>query len=114
MAERILRVKQGSPVVRYIIKEGTGSKEVEKELFVDKDKVEQEIAQYFCGVYNPIAGEGPGVEPHAIAVEGFQMEYTDIFTMADVEETIASCNFNKGMGPDAFDGNLLKPHHGKS
>ena len=30
-----------------------------------------------------------------------------IFTERDVEEAIRECNFNKGLGPDGFDGNLL-------
>ena len=56
MAVRILRVKQGSPVVKFIIKEGTANSEDDKELLVDWDKVEQEIASYFHGIYNPMDG----------------------------------------------------------
>ena len=29
------------------------------------------------------------------------------FTREDVIEAIKSCNFNKGLGPDCFDGNVL-------
>ena len=29
------------------------------------------------------------------------------FTRDEVIEAIKSCNFNKGLGPDCFDGNML-------
>jgi len=30
------------------------------------------------------------------------------FTIEEVEEATKSSNFNKGLGPDCFDGNVLK------
>ena len=30
-----------------------------------------------------------------------------LFNDQDVDEAIKECNFNKGLGPDGFDGNLL-------
>jgi len=32
-----------------------------------------------------------------------------MFTAADVEEAMKASNFNKGLGPDGFDGTILKP-----
>jgi hypothetical protein len=32
---------------------------------------------------------------------------SEIFRLADISEAIKSCNFNKGLGPDCFDGNIL-------
>ena len=32
------------------------------------------------------------------------------FTKEEVSEAIKSSNFNKGMGPDCFDGNVLSNH----
>ena len=29
------------------------------------------------------------------------------FSYSDVEEAVKQCNFNKGLGPDGFDGNVL-------
>jgi hypothetical protein len=29
------------------------------------------------------------------------------FTREEVAEAVRSCNFNKGLGPDCFDGNIL-------
>ena len=32
-----------------------------------------------------------------------------LFTPQDVEEAMRASNFNKGLGPDGFDGSILKP-----
>ena len=32
-----------------------------------------------------------------------------MFSMLDVEEAMRASNFNKGLGPDGFDGTILKP-----
>ena len=32
-----------------------------------------------------------------------------MFTTQDVEEAIRASNFNKGLGPDGFDGTILQP-----
>ena len=32
-----------------------------------------------------------------------------MFTAADVEEAMKAYNFKKGLGPDGFDGTILKP-----
>ena len=33
----------------------------------------------------------------------------EIFTSADVEAAMKASNFNKGLGPDGFDGTFLRP-----
>ena len=32
-----------------------------------------------------------------------------MFTMQDVTEAMRASNFNKGLGPDGFDGTILRP-----
>ena len=32
-----------------------------------------------------------------------------MFTMRDVEEAMKASNFNNGLGPDGFDGTILRP-----
>ena len=32
-----------------------------------------------------------------------------MFTTQDVEEAMKASNFNKGLGPDGFDGTILQP-----
>jgi hypothetical protein len=35
-----------------------------------------------------------------------------LFSDEDIENAIKECNFNKGLGPDGFDGNILtKSNH---
>ena len=33
---------------------------------------------------------------------------SEIFRLADISEAIKNCNFNKGLGPDCFDENILQ------
>ena len=35
---------------------------------------------------------------------------SEIFRLPDISEAIKSCNFNKGLGPDCFDGNILQSY----
>ena len=35
------------------------------------------------------------------------MPTSPLFTVEDVVTAVKDCNFNKGLGPDGFDGNLL-------
>ena len=102
-AEKILRVECGNPVVRSVI--------VEDQLISDRDQVDQAIAEYFQGVY--------GSEDQQIDTEEDLAMWTrfeaaagasqGMFTMRDVEEAMKASNFNKGLGPDGFDGTILRP-----
>ena len=33
---------------------------------------------------------------------------SELFNLSDITEAIKSSNFNKGLGPDCFDGNILQ------
>ena len=33
---------------------------------------------------------------------------SEIFSLTDISEAVKCSNFNKGLGPDCFDGNILK------
>ena len=33
---------------------------------------------------------------------------SEIFRLTDISEAVKCSNFNKGLGPDCFDGNILK------
>ena len=102
-AEKILRVECGNPVVRSVI--------VDDQLVSDRDQVDEAIAKYFQEVY-------AGGEHQADTEEDIAMwtrleaavEMTEgMFTTQDVEEAMRASNFNKGLGPDGFDGTILKP-----
>ena len=69
------------------------------------------IAEYFQAVY--------GNEDQEIETEEDRLmweRFTEsaeatrgIFTTQDVEEAMRASNFNKGLGPDGFDGTILQP-----
>ena len=93
----------GNPEVRSVI--------VGDQLISDRDQVDQAIAEYFQGVYGreDLETETDG---DLLMWERFQ-EAADamqgMFTMRDVEEAMKASNFNKGLGPDGFDGTILRP-----
>jgi hypothetical protein len=42
-------------------------------------------------------------------LEGMAGSALEMFTHADVEAAMKASNFNKGLGPDGFDGTILRP-----
>ena len=102
-AEKVLRVECGNPVVRSVI--------VGDQLISDRDQVDQAIAEYFRGVYGKEDFETE-TDGDLLMWERFQ-DAADamqgMFTMRDVEEAMKASNFNKGLGPDGFDGTILRP-----
>jgi hypothetical protein len=42
-------------------------------------------------------------------LEGMAEAALEMFTPADVEAAMKASSFNKGLGPDGFDGTFLKP-----
>ena len=96
-AEKVMRVQCGNPVVRSVIKED--------QLISERDQVDAAIAEYFQGVY--------GSEDLLEETDEDRMMW-DQFNEAveatqDVEEAMRASNFNKGLGPDGFDGTILQP-----
>ena len=100
-SEWVLRVKCGNPVVRSLI--------VGEELVTDRDQVEKHIAQYFEGVYRD-ESRADGSDRQLALREVLLSAARDtkgLFNREDVMEAIKACNFNKGLGPDGFDGSIL-------
>ena len=102
-AEKVLRVESGNPVVKSVIKD--------EQLISEKDQVEQAIADYFQEVYG---GEDRPMEADTDLALWERLEAAadaslGLFTDSDVVEAIKASNFNKGLGPDGFDGSILKP-----
>jgi hypothetical protein len=99
----VLRVESGNPVVRSVIKD--------EQLISEKDQVDQAIAEYFQEVYG---GEDRPMEADTDLALWERLEAAadaslGLFTDSDVVEAIKASNFNKGLGPDGFDGSILKP-----
>ena len=75
--------------------------------------MEEAIANYFKEIYkrpDHMVGFPEDDEDMKVKEEETMMIDTssEIFRLADISEDIKSCNFNKGLGPDCFDGNILQ------
>ena len=96
VAERLMRVKGSNPVVtKLIMDEGT--------VIEDKELVNDEIRKYFEDVYRAPAGWADRME----IVEDFNSCTAITFSDDDKYEATRVCSFNKGLGPDGFDGRLF-------
>ena len=96
-------MESGNPVVKSVIKD--------EQLISERDQVEQAIAEYFKEVYS---GEDRPMEADTDLALWERLEAASdaslgLFTDSDVVEAIKASNFNKGLGPDGFDGSVLKP-----
>ena len=90
-------------MVRLVIKED--------QLISERDQVDAAIAENFQAVY--------GSEDQEIETDEDRLmweRFTEaaeatrgIFTTQDVEKAMRASNFNKGLGPDGFDGTILQP-----
>ena len=97
-AERVLRVKAANPVVMKITTD-------RDEVIDDKDDVDRHIKEYFEAIYkapNELA------DRVVISENNNESNQREHFSINDIEDAMRQCNFNKGVGPDGFDGNTLK------
>ena len=109
-ANELLKIRRAHPVVSKIQKlDETG----EVTVFEDKEIVEREVANYFTEIYKrPSHMRAPALHID-FDVEDEEMQIDTgsdsnmAFTREEVAEAMKSCNFNKGLGPDCFDGGVL-------
>ena len=73
--------------------------------------MEQAIAEYFQEVYGGGDHQVDTEEDLALLtrLEAAADLVQGIFTATDVEEAMKASNFNKGRGPDGFNGSMLRP-----
>ena len=102
-AEKVLQIQCGNPVVRAVIKED--------QLISEKDSVELAIADYFQEVYGGSDQQADTEEDLVMwsRLEAAAEMVQRLLTVTDVEEAMKASNFNKGLGPDRFDGTILRP-----
>ena len=110
-ANILLKVRRANPVVTKIQRV---DQQGEVAVYDDKSIVEKQIAEYFTEIYK---------RPQHMSVANSDIDF-DVdddeemqidtggdnvtpFTREEVIEAMKSSNFNKGLGPDCFDGNLL-------
>ena len=85
-------------------------------MFEDKEFVDNVIAQYFNGIY-----KRPDYRRQHFRSDNFDVDDDEVmrintsnsnnmspFTHEEVLLAVKNSNFNKGLGPDCFDGNLMK------
>ena len=111
IANKVLMIRTSNPVVRRL-KIGI---EGEEEVIEDRILVEEAIANYFKTIYKRqehlvnINEEDEEMKEDTSSPEIMNIDTSsEKFRLADISEAIKSCNFNKGLGPDCFDGNILK------
>ena len=114
-ANSLLKIKRSNPVVTKVQREDENG---DTQIFEDKTLVEGEIANYFSGIY-----KRPDYRRQEFRSVDFNVEDDDDmridtnsiisvspFTKEEIYEASKSSNFDKGMGPDCFDGNILRNH----
>jgi hypothetical protein len=106
-ANKVLRIKRNHPVVTKVKRETEGQ---DPEVFEDKGMVDHVIASYFAEIYK--RPDHMQAQLAQSAVEDAQMieetiNSTALFSIEDIRQATSQSNFNKGLGPDCFDGNLV-------
>ena len=112
-ANSLLKVKRNNPVVTKVIREDELG---EAQVFEEKSSVDNVIAQYFNDIY-----KRPDYRRRHFRSDNFDVDDDEVmrintsnsndvspFTQEEVLLAVKSSNYNKGLGPDCFDGNVMK------
>ena len=112
-ANSLLKIKRNNPVVTKVIREDELG---EAQVFEEKSSVDSVIAQYFNDIY-----KRPDYRRRHFRSDNFDDDDDEMmrintsnsndvspFTQEEVLLAVKSSNYNKGLGPDCFDGNVMK------
>ena len=112
-ANSLLKIKRNNPVVTKVIREDELG---EAQVFEEKSSVENVIAQYFNDFH-----KRPDYRRRHFRSDNFDVDDDEVmrintsnsndvspFTQEEVLLAVKSSNYNKGLGPDCFDGNVMK------
>ena len=112
-ANSLLKNKRSNPVVTKVIREDELG---EAKVFEEKSSVDNVIAQYFNDIY-----KRPDYRRRHFRSDNFNVDDDEVmrintsnsndespFTQEEVLLAVKSSNYNKGLGPDCFDGNVIK------
>ena len=112
-ANSLLKIKRNNPVVTKVIREDELG---EAQVFEEKSSVDNVIAQYFNDIY-----KRPDYRRRHFRSDNFDVDDDEVmrtntsnsndvspFTQEEVLLAVKSSNYNKGLGPDCFDGNVMK------
>ena len=98
-----MTIKRSYPVVTKVKRVNDNG---DVEVFEEKVHVEKAISDYFTGIYKRPDHMAPDREDEGEDEE--MINTVSAFTVEDVAIAPKYSNFNKGLGPDCFDGNMLK------
>ena len=112
-ANSLMKIKRANPVVTKVQREDEHG---DMQVFDDRIAADGEIAKYFTKICKrpEFRRSAPADVDFNVGIdEPMKIDSSssaDIppFTREEVMEAMKSSNFNKGLGPDCFDGNLLK------
>ena len=112
-ANSLLKIKRNNPIVTKVIREDELG---EAQVFEEKSSVDNVIAQYFNDIY-----KRPDYRRRHFRSDNFDVDDDEVmrintsnsndvspFTQEEVLLAVKSSNYNKGLGPDCFDGNVMK------
>ena len=112
-ANSLLKIKRKNSVVTKVIREDELG---EAQVFEEKTSVDNVITQYFNYIY-----KRPDYRRRHFRSDNFDVDDDEVmrintsnsnnvspFTQEEVLLAIKSSNYNKGLGPDCFDGNVMK------
>ena len=112
-ANSLLKIKRSNPVVTKVMREDELG---ETQVFEEKASVDNVIAQYFNDIY-----KRPDYRRRHFRSDNFDVDDDEVmrintsnsndvspFTQEEVLLAVISSNYNKGLGPDCFDGNVIK------
>ena len=112
-ANSLLKIKRSNPVVTKVMREDELG---EAQVFEEKTPVDNVIAQYFNDIY-----KRPDYRRRHFRSDNFDVDDDEVmrintsnsndvspFTKEEVLLAVGSSNYNKGLGPDCFDGNVIK------
>ena len=112
-ANSLMKIKRANPVVTKVQREDEHG---DMQVFDDRIAADGEIAKYFTNIYKrpeyrrsaPAEVDFNVGDDEPMQIDSSSSADIPPFTREEVMEAMKSSNFNKGLGPDCFDGNLLK------
>ena len=112
-ANALLKIRRTNPVVTRVQREDEIG---ELHTYEEKSAVDLQIAKYFTDIYKrpdyrrlaPSQINFDVDDDVDMQIETNSRSSVTLFKMEDVSEAAKSSNLNKGLGPDCFDGNLLR------
>ena len=114
-ANALLKIKRSNPVATKVQSEDDNG---DTQVYEEKSAVDGQIAKYFSNIYKRQDQRREQYrsidfnvdEDSEMRIDTSSIMNVSPFTKEEVTEATNCSNFNKGMGPDCFDGNVMRNH----